>query len=106
MKTAIFYGSTTGVTQDIAERVGKLLNADVFSASDIEKICDYDFAILTTSTWGMGDLQDEWVDALDKLKTLDIAGKKIGLIGVGDQEGFGDTFVEIKRDLEILLLMV
>ena len=94
MKTAIFYGSTTGVTQDIAERVGKLLNADVFSASDIEKICDYDFAILATSTWGMGDLQDEWVDALDKLKTLDIAGKKIGLIGVGDQEGFGDTFVD------------
>ena len=38
MKTGIFYGSTTGVTQDISERVGKLLNADVMPASDIDKI--------------------------------------------------------------------
>lgn len=94
MKTGIFYGSTTGVTQDIAERVGKLLNADVMPAADIEKIVDYDLAILATSTWGMGDLQDDWIDPLETLKTLNLAGKKIALIGVGDQEGFGDTFVD------------
>ena len=93
MKTAIFYGSTTGVTQDIAERVGKLLDADVFSASDIEKICDYDFAILATSTWGMGDLQDSWLEVVDSLKTKNLSNKKVALIGVGDQFGFGDTFV-------------
>ncbi|HJH07179.1 MAG TPA: flavodoxin domain-containing protein [Fusobacterium ulcerans] len=86
MKTGIFYGSTTGVTQDISERVGKLLNADVMPASDIDKIKDYDLAILATSTWGMGDLQDDWFDPLDKLKTMDLAGKKIAFIGVGDQE--------------------
>ena len=110
MKTGIFYGSTTGVTQDISERVGKLLNADVMPASDIDKIKDYDLAILATSTWGMGDLQDDWIDPLDKLKTMNLAGKKIALIGVGDQEGFGDTFVdgigiiydEIKEDFESL----
>lgn len=37
MKTAIFYGSTTGVTQDIAERVGKLLNADVFQLLTLKR---------------------------------------------------------------------
>lgn len=94
MKTGIFYGSTTGVTEDICRKIASLLGSDVFEASEIDKADDYDFVILATSTWGMGDLQDEWVDALDKLKTLDIAGKKIGLIGVGDQEGFGDTFVD------------
>lgn len=36
-------------------------------ASDTDKIKDYDLAILT-STWGMGDLQDDWFDPLDKLK--------------------------------------
>ena len=25
---------------------------------------------------------------------MDLAGKKIAFIGVGDQEGFGDTFVD------------
>lgn len=94
MKTGIFYGSTTGVTQDIAERVGKLLGADVMPAADIEKITNYDLAILATSTWGMGDLQDDWFEPLDRLKALNLTGKKIALIGVGDQEGFGDTFVD------------
>mgnify|MGYP000388119494 CR=1 FL=1 len=42
----------------------------------------------------MGDLQDDWYEALDKLKTKNLSGKKVGLIGIGDQFGFGDTFVD------------
>lgn len=94
MKTAIFFGSTTGVTEDIANRVAKLLGADVFPAGEISKVEDYDFVIFATSTWGMGDLQDEWQGALDELKTKNLNGKKVAFIGVGDQEGFGDTFVD------------
>lgn len=94
MKTGIFYGSTTGVTEDIANRVGKLLEADVLDASEIEKVENYDFVIFASSTWGMGDLQDTWMDSLDILKTKNLAGKKVGLIGVGDQGGFGDSFVD------------
>lgn len=94
MKTAIFFGSTTGVTEDIANRVATLLEADVFPAGEISKVEDYDFVIFATSTWGMGDLQDEWIGALDELKTKNLNGKKVAFIGVGDQEGFGDTFVD------------
>lgn len=94
MKTAIFFGSTTGVTEDIANRVAKLLGADVYPAGDIAKVEDYDFVIFASSTWGMGDLQDEWMGALDELKSKNLSGKKVGFIGVGDQEGFGDTFVD------------
>lgn len=94
MKTAIFFGSTTGATESVAKKVGELLGAEVFEASDIDKVEDYDFVIFASSTWGMGDLQDEWMDALDTLTTKNLAGKKVGFIGVGDQEGFGDTFVD------------
>lgn len=94
MKTAIFFGSTTGTTEMVAGKVGELLGAEVLSATDIDKVEDYDFVIFATSTWGMGDLQDDWFDALDKLKTKNLSGKKVGLIGVGDQAGFGDTFVD------------
>lgn len=94
MKTGIFYGSTTGVTEDIAKRVGDLLGADVYEASEINKVDEYEFVIFATSTWGMGDLQDDWYEALDKLKTKNLSGKKVGLIGIGDQFGFGDTFVD------------
>ncbi|WP_294705051.1 flavodoxin [uncultured Fusobacterium sp.] len=94
MKTAIFFGSTTGTTEMIAQKVGELLGAEVYSANEIDKVEEYDFVIFATSTWGMGDLQDDWYDALEKLKTKNLSGKKVGLIGIGDQEGFGDTFVD------------
>lgn len=94
MKIAIFYGSTTGTTEMIAGKVGELLGAEVLSATEIDRVGEYDFVIFATSTWGMGDLQDDWYEALDKLKTKNLSGKKVGLIGVGDQFGFGDTFVD------------
>ena len=94
MKTGIFYGSTTGTTESVAEKVGALLGADVMSATEIDKVEDYDFVIFATSTWGMGDLQDDWMGALDTLVTKNLSGKKVGLIGVGDQSSFGDTFVD------------
>lgn len=94
MKTAIFYGSTTGATEAVANKVGELLGADVFPATEISKAADYDFLIFASSTWGMGDLQDDWIDALDELKGMDLNGKTVAFIGLGDQEGFGDTFVD------------
>lgn len=94
MKTAIFYGSTTGTTEMVAGKVGELLGAEVLSATEIDRVEEYDFVIFATSTWGMGDLQDDWYEALDKLKTKNLSEKKVGLIGIGDQFGFGDTFVD------------
>ena len=94
MKTAIFYGSTTGTTEMVAGKVGELLGAEVLSATDIDRVENYDFVIFATSTWGMGELQDDWYGALDKLKDKNLYGKRVGLIGIGDQFGFGDTFVD------------
>lgn len=94
MKTAIFYGSTTGTTEMVAGKVGELLGAEVLSATDIDRVENYDFVIFATSTWGMGELQDDWYGALDKLKDKNLSGKRVGLIGIGDQFGFGDTFVD------------
>ena len=94
MKTGIFYGSTTGTTEMVAEKVGALLGADVMPAAEIDKVENYDFVIFATSTWGMGDLQDDWYGALETLAGKNLSGKKVALIGVGDQASFGDTFVD------------
>lgn len=94
MKTGIFYGSTTGTTEMVAKKVGALLGADVMPAAEIDKVENYDFVIFVTSTWGMGDLQDDWFGALEILTGKNLSGKKVALIGIGDQASFGDTFVD------------
>jgi flavodoxin, long chain len=94
MKTGIYFGSTTGATEGVAKKVGELLGADVIDAADLSNVESYERLILASSTWGMGELQDTWISALDELKTKNLSGKTVAFIGTGDQSGFGDTFVD------------
>lgn len=95
-KVGIFYGTTTGVTEDIAHRIAdKIDEADIFNIDGNEdKLNDYDVLLLGASTWGFGDLQDDWQTVLDELSNLDLQGKKVGYFGTGDQGTFADTFID------------
>ncbi len=94
MKTIIYYGSTTGTCEDLANRLATALGgATVKNATEIgADAADYDLILLGTSTWGDGDLQDDWYDAVETLKGLSLAGKKVAVFGVGDCESYPDTF--------------
>ena len=64
-KIGIFYGSTTGRTQEIAEAVAeKLGNCDLIDVSNAKKddLSKYSNLILASSTYGDGDLQSDWED--------------------------------------------
>jgi len=95
-KTAIFYGSSTGNTESIAKAIAEKINADTFDVTDkpIGKIEEYQNLILGTSTWGFGDLQDDWVSFLPMLANADLSGKNIALFGLGDGSSYPDTFVD------------
>ena len=95
-KVGIFYGTTTGVTEDIAHRIAdKIDGADIFNIDGNEdKLNDYDVLLLGASTWGFGDLQDDWQTVLDELSNLNLQGKKVGYFGTGDQGTFADTFID------------
>lgn len=95
-KIGIFYGSTTGVCEDVANKIAEQLgDADVYNiAGNEDKLGDYDVLILGTSTWGFGELQDDWQPVLDTLSSLDLNGKKVAYFGSGDQSSFADTFVD------------
>ena len=95
-KVGIFYGTTTGVTEDIAHRIAdKIDGADIFNIDGNEdKLNDYDVLLLGASTWGFGDLQDDWQTVLDELSNPDLKGKKVGYFGTGDQGAFADTFID------------
>ena len=95
-KIGIFFGSTTGVTEEIENKISNNLEgAEVYNISGNEdKLNDFDVLILGTSTWGFGDLQDDWQGTLDELANLDLSGKKVAYFGTGDQSTFADTFID------------
>ena len=95
--TCIVYGSSTGTCQDLASRIATKLGVDssnVFDAGSIsaEQLNGFQNLILGTSTWGAGEMQDDWYEGVKALKAADLTGKTVALFGCGDSEGYSDTF--------------
>ena len=93
----IFYGSSTGTTSDLAQKIASALGVDSANVMDVANAdasaaAKYDVLLLGSSTWGLGDLQDDWESFLPKLKGENLSGKKVGLFGCGDASSYSDTF--------------
>lgn len=98
-KMGIIYGSSTGTCESIAETIaGKLgiASADVIDAGKVttDNVEEYNLLLLGTSTWGDGELQDDWYDAIKTVKSADLNGKTVALFGCGDSESYCDTFCD------------
>lgn len=103
-ETAIFYGSTTGNCENIANKIAEALGVDaanVFDASELtaDKLASYSNILLGSSTWGSGDLQDNWYDAVEVLRNADLSGKTVAVFGVGDSSSFSTTYCDAMRAL-------
>lgn len=95
MKTAILYGSTMGDTERVAGELNTKLQSDIFTVGEgMSRLEEYDVIILGSSTWGWGELQDDWNGAIEELRGKNLAGKKVAVFGTGDQMGYSDTFVD------------
>ena len=97
-KIGIYYGSDTGTTQTIAEQIGKSLGVSKEDMHDVGSsqadFSQYDVLLFGTSTMGLGDMQDDWDGFIDKVKKVDLTGKKVGLFGCGDSVSYSDTFCD------------
>ena len=96
----IIFGSSTGNTERAAGRIarelgGNAVNVAQAGADDFNA----DLLILGTSTWGCGELQDDWINGLPLLENADLKGKKVAFFGLGDSSGFGDTFLNAMGEL-------
>ena len=94
-KTIVVYGSSTGTCESIAQTLGEKLGADVIDVSKLTAadVKSADNLVLGTSTWGAGELQDDWYDGLKVLQGADLSGKTIAIFGCGDCSSYSDTFV-------------
>lgn len=95
-KTVIIYGSSTGTCEDLAGRIASRLGvSDVVNVTDAtaDTFASNDNLIIGTSTWGAGEVQDDWYDGLKLIKAADLSGKTVALFGCGDSSSYSDTFV-------------
>lgn len=93
--TIVIYGSSTGTCEAIAEKIASKLGCEAVNVQDLTAniITNHQNLILGTSTWGAGELQDDWYDGLKTLQSSDLKGKTIAIFGCGDCATYSDTFV-------------
>ena len=99
--TIVVYGSSTGTCQGIAETIAQKLGTTAIDVSKAtaETFSTAGFLVLGTSTWGAGEMQDDWYDGIKTLKEASISGKKLAIFGCGDGETYSDTFCGGMREI-------
>jgi flavodoxin I len=98
-KIGIFFGSSTGNTEKVADLIksnftdgfATTINVEDASLEDLEK---FPYLIFGTSTWGIGDMQDDWEEFMEVVEMANLKNKKVALFGLGDQEIYSDSFAD------------
>ena len=98
MAIGIFYGSNGGATEGVAEKIKEKLGLDSdlhdIADVDMDKFDAYSHIIIGTSTWGEGELQDDWDDCFSDYESVSFAGKTVAFFGLGDQDGYEENFLD------------
>jgi len=116
-KIGIFFGTDSGTTRLMAKKMAKKLGDDVcdkplnVNRISVEDMLKYDALILGTPTYGEGTVpgvatgvkDGSWQEFLPKLVQADLAGKRIALYGLGNQDKYPERFAEALFDLYSLL---
>ncbi len=96
---AVIFGSSTMNTEFAAQRVVRAFGSDTADLHDVKTISSSLIErrrsmVFITSTWGAGDLQDDWEAFFPQLQQMDLTGKIFALVGLGDQENYPDSFCD------------
>ncbi|MEM7735539.1 MAG: flavodoxin [Deinococcota bacterium] len=98
----LFYGSTTGATEKDAQMIQDTFNAKMpdlveafeIGSTEVEKMAEYDYLIIGSSTWDEGALQENWDAKFEELDDLDMSSKSVAIFGLGDQVGYPDNYCD------------
>lgn len=99
MKIGLFYGSTTCYTEMAAEKIRAIIGEDLIDIHNVKEtplslMADYDFLVLGISTWDFGEIQEDWNELWDQIHGVSLTGKTVALFGLGDQEGYGEWYLD------------
>jgi len=107
MAFSIFFATSTGKTEDIADRLKELLPGteakDVDGISSVDELVSAEALICCVPTWNTG--ADEarsgtaWDDLAQEIPDQDFAGKPVAILGLGDSSGYSDFFCDAMEEL-------
>ena len=101
-KIGLFYGSSTGAGEQVANYIKEEIESAGVAEVDMAIVSEdtlkvmekYDYLIFGCSTWNIGELQDDWDLKYPELDNVNFAGRKVALFGNGDQYGYSNSFVD------------
>tara|TARA_Y100001970_G_C13720448_1_gene596355 strand:- start:97 stop:597 length:501 start_codon:yes stop_codon:yes gene_type:complete len=101
MRIGLMFGSTTMNSERVAELIWDTMQeTELHDIKDgVDVLEQYEKVIIVSPTWDYGDLQEDYIEAWDKLQTVNWSNKSVALVGLGDQVGYGDLYQDSMNTL-------
>ncbi len=108
MSVGIYFATTTGKTEDIAERLHGMLSGvespkDLADVDDVSELESFDGIICGIPTWNTGADSERsgtaWDSLLDEIAGLSLSGKKVAIYGLGDSSTYTENFCDAMEEL-------
>ena len=108
MTIGIYFATTTGKTEDIAERIHGLLDGaespkDVSDVDDLSELSEHDGIICGIPTWNTGADSERsgtaWDSILEEIGDLNLSGKKVAIFGLGDSSTYTENYCDAMEEL-------
>ena len=108
MAVGIYFATTTGKTEDIAERLHDILPSaespkDLADVSDVNEFTSLDGIICGIPTWNTGADSERsgtaWDTLLEDIGSLNLNGKKVAIFGLGDSSTYTENFCDAMEEL-------
>jgi len=112
----IFYGTSTGSTEDVAEQIKDAFGGDADGPFDVDALVGsvkdnfekYDAIICGTPTWNTGADTERSGTGWDEIyytsmSELNIEGKHVAVFGCGDQTSYAENFADATGELHDVL---
>jgi len=107
MATGLVYSTTTGNTEVVAGYIAEKTGLEAVDIADLsgDDVAAFDGIIVGAPTWHTGADSERSGTAWDEfiygdLTSLDLAGKKVAIFGLGDSSGYGDNFCDAMDELK------
>ena len=107
MAYTIFFATSTGKTEDVADKLKELLpgteTKDVDNISSAAELAEAEALICCVPTWNTGADEGRsgtaWDTYAEEIPSMDFSGKTVGIVGLGDSSSYSDYFCDAMEEL-------